>query len=370
MAAVVERKVTLQRGHMHYVPNLYVMLVSHPGAGKSSSIERGTELIEDFREQFNPNLRIIPTQATEPAMVDMMKHKDMIQISPTLMVPQSAGYFYASEASQSALLNTHGDFIATLTGFYDCPKWFRNVTLSRGQFTIENVCMNMLAGCTFNYLATLVNEESVGGGFASRNIYVVSAERKKGDGKWEKTDKVDTRMRLKLMEDLDCINRIVGPMKPTEEWYAKFEKWEPDYQQYMIDLKSNRLESIMTRKGTAFIKLNILLALSESNSRVIEARHFDKASELIEDVYKDYPLIIAESVMGDKNNQLGMNQVLGQALKKNNGVMSIKALRSVAMANGNSVSMIKETIDFMASAGWIEFEGSNVKLLIDPDRHL
>jgi len=372
LAASLERKITLKQGRIHHTPNIYVMLVSHPAVGKSTAIEAGTDLFEAVRAE-NPNLKIIPNQATEPALIDLMKIKEIIQVSPTKFYPHSSAYFYASEASASALQNTCGDFVAAMTAFYDCPKNFRK-KLKGEQHTveIENACMNLLAGATFNYLKTLVNEQSVLGGFASRLIYVVSPERKVRATKWGATRDFDSDMAQKLVQDLGEINRLVGPMTPTPGFIARFESWQPQFDQYLIELKSERLEAIMSRKGTNLLKLSMIFSVSESDSLIVTEKHFDRALEVIEDCYKDNPSIVASAAMSDKNSQSGLNQTIGQTLKKNGGELPMATLKLIVMGNGNQITGIKDTLDYMISARYIQVDPSSsmVKLLVDPDRYL
>lgn len=371
VAAAVERKVTLKQGRIHHVPNIYVMLVSHPAVGKSTAIEAGTDLFEAVRADHNPNLKIIPNQATEPALIDLMKIREMMQISPAIFYPHSSAYFYASEASASALQNTCGDFVAAMTAFYDCPKWFRKKLKGEKDSTeIENSCMNLLSGATFNYLKTLVNEQSVLGGFASRLIYVVAPERKVRVNKWGSSREFDSVMGRKLVEDLADINKLVGPMRPTPEFIACYEEWQPQFDRYLIDLNSERLEAIMSRKGTNLLKVSMILSISEGNSLVVTDKHFERALEIIEDAYKDNPSIIAAAAMAEKNSQSGVNQIIGQTVKKAGGVMPMADLKRVALSAGYEVDSISKTIEYMLGSSYLERDGSNIKLLVDPDRHL
>lgn len=371
LAAAVERKVSLKQGKIYHVPNLYVMLVSHPAVGKSTAMEAGTDLIERLRVDHNPNFRIIPNQTNEPAFIDLMKIVERYQVTPTAVLPQSAGYFYASEASSSALQNTCGDFVATLTAFYDCPKWFRK-KLKGEQHTveIENGCMNLLAGATFDYLKNLVNETSVLGGFASRLLYIVSPERKVRDGKWETSTELDVTTSRRLVEDLSVINQLVGPMRPTPGFIKRFEVWQPEFDKYLISLNSPRLEAIMSRKGTHLIKMSMIHSIAESNSLIVTEEHFDRALADVENATKDNPSIIASAAMADKMSQSGVNQVIGQTLKKSGGELPLSVLKSLVMGNGNNLEMVTKTLDYMQGANWIVVESGRVKLLVDPDRYL
>lgn len=374
LAAAVERKVSLKQGRIHHIPNIYTMLVSHPAVGKTTAMDAGVDLLEKVKADHNYNFRIIPNQTNEPAFIDMMKIVDRIPLpnNPNIMLPQSAGFFYASEASASALQNTCGDFVATLTAFYDCPRWFRKKLKSeQNQVEIENGCMNLLAGSTFNYLKTLVNEQSVLGGFASRLIYIVHEERSVREAKWGSSQDLDSDMARRLVEDLAHINKLIGPMKPTPEFIAKWEKWQPEFDQYLIDLNSERLEAIMSRKGTNLIKVAMLVSISEGDSLVVTGEHFDRALEMIEDVYKDNPKIIAFAAMADLESQKGVSQLIMRFLEKNGGVAPKGAIMSAVMTNGNEITNLEGVFQAMQLSGWIHYTADNkFKLGTRSEKHL
>ena len=206
MAAAIERKITLRQGDIYHIPNLYVMLVSHPGIGKSTAINKGVDLLETIRRKHNPNFRFIPMKTTEPGILDMMKNVNRVPIPGTnKIITHSSGFFYADEAADSALnnKNTPGDVIAIMTKMYDCPKMYRKKTQSMPQaIEIENACMNLLSGSTFDFLKTLVNGQSVMGGFASRLLYVVEKEREVKETSWHGMYKKSDGFNEKLLEDL------------------------------------------------------------------------------------------------------------------------------------------------------------------------
>lgn len=380
IAAALERKVWMEQdlGYasiMHY-PNIYALLVSHPGVGKSTAMDRGVDLLEQLKEYINPDFKIVPNQATEPALIDLMKLRGEIRIGSTIFF-HSSGFFYASEASASALQNLYGDFNATLTAFYDCPKWFRKKTKGeREMVELPNVCFNLLAGCTFDYLKKLVNEESVMGGLASRFIYVISKERKVRQSRWHQGKIVpklgETTMRERLIEDLDKINKLVGRVTPTPEFIARWEKEQPEFDQFLIDLDSPRMESLYARRFTNLMKVCILLCVSEGDSLVLTEDHWVRAKRLIEDVTKDNAFVVSSAMMADKTSQSGTNQTLGQLVKKAGGTIETAQLKQLAFMNGNPVALINETLEYMVNAGLLAYvDGAErIKLLVDPDSYL
>jgi len=371
IAAALERKISLKQGKISHTPNIYTMLVSHPAVGKSTAMEAGTDLIEAMRKDYNSDFRIIPNQATEPALIDMMKEVSYFPLSPTLNFPHSSGFFYASEASASALQNTCGDFIAAMTHFYDCPKFFRKKLKGEQHVVeIENACMNLLAGATFDYLKNLVNEQSVMGGFASRLIYVVSKERKVREIKWGASIEYDMEKKQKLIEDLAMINKLAGPVRATTGFTKRYEEWQPEFDRYLIGLKSSRMESIMSRKGTNMIKLAMILSVSERSDLIVDETHFDRARELIDDVTKDNAFIISSAIIADKTSQGGLNQLIAQTLAKAGGTLSIQGLKKAIVSNGNDLARLEVTMNTLVSAGQIVYDGLNVRLLVDPNINL
>lgn len=373
LAAALERKVTLRQGRIFHFPNIYVMLVSHPAVGKSTAIDAGTDLLEQLRAEYNPNFRIIPNQATEPALIDLMKIIDYYQVSPSVALPQSAGFFYASEASASALQNTCGDFVATMTAFYDCPRWFRKkLKGDRDPTEIENSCMNLLAGTTFNYLKTLVNEQSVLGGFASRLIYVVSPERKVRKTAWGSSQALDSETARKLVEDLSEINKLVGLMTPSPGFISCWETFQPQFDQYLIDLGNERLEAIMSRKGTNLLKLSMIFSVSEGNSLVVTEKHFERALAVIEAAYKDNASIIIAAQMADKNSQAGITQAVLQALVRAGGRLPSSEVKASALSGGYDADRIQRTIEMLLGAKAIVSDPSSgfVSLAGDANRYL
>lgn len=373
IAGAVQRKVSLKQDLIHYFPNIYVMLVSHPKQGKSTAIDRGADLLETMKKEINPNFRIIPTRVTDAAFIEEMKIVERIPLpqNQNVTIPQSAGYFYAGEASASALQNLYGDFVATLTAMYDCPKFYRSKTKGNPILVeIENACMNVLAGTTFSYLRELVNDRTIEGGFASRLIYVVAPERKIRDGVWEtKKAGPSAEFRDKLLQDLHHINGLIGPVRVSDGWRRRYEEWQPVFDRYIIDLNSAALESLLTRKDMNLIKVSMLLSISESDSLVLEERHFDEALELIDDTYKDARMVLATSAMADRNSQRGLTQFIAQTLKREKK-LTRAVLKSKITTYGCDVDRVDKTLDALLQSEWIGFDGEYYHILIDPDNYL
>lgn len=370
LAGALERKVWLRSSKAVFIPNIYILLVTYAGIGKSTAITRGVDFLERLKEEVDPEFKIIDEQTTEANLVKLMEVRQEFALSETKRVFHSTGFFHASEASASALQNTHGTFTSTITGFYDCPKVFRKSTLTNGQIELRNVCFNMLAGATFDYLKTLVNESSVMGGFASRNIYVVNKERLIRTPKWNEFAEADPIVE-ELFEDLKTIHALSGQFRPTKAFIDAWEAFQPESDRQLAALQSPRLESLAARKSLNTTKVAMLLSVAESNDLVLDLHHWEQAMALMDDVAKDYPYILSQGAIAAKDTQSSITQVIGQTLKSKGSGLTRSNLKAAALRNGNDADRIARTIDMMIGANWISVDSDDcVHLIVDPDTYL
>lgn len=303
LAGALERRVWLPWSDtFSYYPNIYVLLVSKPGVGKSVALKKGVDILQDVNRRTS-TLNIMPSQVTEAKFIELMGHGRSFTYAfgtKELIIFQNAGYYFASEASNS-LRNIFGEFIACLTDFYDCPDYWERATKKDGKrITLKNVCMNMLAGSTFDYLGKLVNDENIQGGFASRLLYIQCRDKLIREQPFQMglTDahiKDRQAMRESLVQDLAQVNSMVGPMRAEPEFAAAWEEWYPKAEEKRQSYESEKLQSILARTNTNVLKVSMLLSASESGDRVLRLRHWEKAVALVEGVNQYIPSIFLEA---------------------------------------------------------------------------
>lgn len=303
IAGALERKVWLPWTEtFNFYPNIYVILVARPGVGKSVAVGRATDVIRGMNRKTG-TINIMPSQVTEAKFIELMGHgRSFTQKvgEKEIVTFQNAGYYYASEASNS-LRDIFGSFIACLTDFYDCPPhWERGTKKDGKKISLQNVCVNLLAGSTFDYLGKLINDENVQGGFASRIIYVVNSENvvrhQEFQGGLSNADRVVRGKYQEALEaDLAEINSIVGPVEATPEFKAAWEQWFPTSEAKRFKFNSEKIQSLLARTNTNAIKLSIILSAAESNDRILHLRHWEKAVELLEAVNAKVPTIFSEA---------------------------------------------------------------------------
>lgn len=365
IAGALERKVWIAPTLEPLYPNMYILLVSYPQVGKSTALLRGMKFLEGLKNTHNHEFKIIPEQITEAALIDSMKVLNAFQLGPTV-VQYSSGFWYASEASSSAMKNEHGDFNATLTRFYDCPDVFRKKIKGEPHPTeIPYISFNVLAGTTFDFLKTIINEQSVLGGLASRFIYVVSKEQKVRKPKWGTVQQKNDQMRKALLDDLIKIHSLKGKFSATPEFVKLWEEIHPEFDRHMFEL-SPKLRSLASRKLTNITKMCMILSAAEGDSMVLTEEHWHRAVKMIDAVTKDNAFILSSAAMANADAQSGINQIIMQTLKGSGGSMPGAKLRLAVSNRGVDAMRVEPSLKSLQESGQIRL-GARVELLVDPD---
>jgi hypothetical protein len=305
IAGALERRVWLPWNDTYsFYPNIYVLLISKPGAGKSVSLNKAVELLTEMNAK-KPVLNIMPSQVTEAKFIELMgqgrsfTYRDAVSGKESVIF-QNAGYYFASEASNS-LRDIFGSFLACLTDFYDCPPTWARATKKDGKpIRLKNVCMNMIAGSTFDYLGKLVNDENVQGGFASRILYIVHKDKIVRNqpfqmGLNDVHRNIRHSYREALLHDLGMIAQLVGPMYADDAFGAAWEQWYPAFEAERQGYQSEKLQSILARTNTNVLKVAMLLCAAETDDMQLKLRHFEKSLQLVMGVNSQIPEIFMES---------------------------------------------------------------------------
>lgn len=379
VAGALERRVWLPWGDTYsFYPNVYIMLVSMPGDGKSVAIKGAIDLLLEVNKRTS-QLNIMPNQVTEAKFIELMGHgRSFIEVKGgrELVHRQNAGYYWASEASNS-LKNVFGDFIACLTDFYDCPVTWERATKKDGKkIVLNNVCMNLLAGSTVDYLGKLVSDENIMGGFASRLIYVVSENKVVEaqpfqNGQTAERDPARVLYHQALVEDLCNIAKLTGPMTADKEFGDAWEAWYPIYEKKRRSLASEKAQSILARANPNTLKVAMLLCAAEGDGLVMGIRHWERAKKLVESVQGETTGVFRKARAGaSTRGPTSLTNMLIHSIKSKPGI-TIQQLVAQAVLQGYPHASVDKTINALSVSKVIGTgsTGSAV-LLTDADDYL
>jgi hypothetical protein len=303
IAAALRKKVKLPYGRINYYPNLYLLFVAEPGiARKTQAISFGVKLVTEI-----PDIVLSADQITKQALLQDLEAAAMDEPMPDGENFRHSSISIISKEFESFIgqKNNNTEMIVFLTDMFDCnemPTKYR--TKNSGSNVIPSVFVNLLAATTPQSLASCLPATAVGGGLASRILFIWASDKKCKSPKPSMTQ-AELILQEKLLKDLYQISRIAGDYIMDRdadnnwcEWYMKFD--EKDKKRICLD---SAFSGWYSRKPMYILKMAINRAASESNDLIIEWSHIQKAIADIESV---------EHEMGLVFRAIGKSEVTGE----------------------------------------------------------
>ena len=286
LSAALRRHVKVPRemlGGWEISPNLYVIFVAPPGrARKSTTIGFvADELLSKLQR-----ITRAPTIITQAAFVKQLADSD------------DASIYIASHEFSSIIMKSKIEMFEILTDLYDGKKHIEASTISRPVDFAEKPCVNLIAATTPRWITENMPESVIGGGFASRVIFIFEQRVRRRQLYYQGLDyKFFDTLQANLQEDLQHIaDNIYGDFELTndedddgkgfmEQWYNKNAE---------IDDADYRLSGYLERRPAHIHKVAMLLAIAESDTLILNESHFKKAIHLLTIVEKKLPMVFQQ----------------------------------------------------------------------------
>ena len=282
LAGAMQRKIYFVRGHETIYPNQYIVLVGPSGRSrKGQPVVIARSIIEGL------NIPLIGEDNSQEAVILDMKNSitSFKDESSGKIVLQCAVSCFAEELAVF-LGYQNATFLAYLTNWYDSrDRWTRR-TKHQGTDEILGVCFNLFAATAPDWLPHILTREALGGGFTSRIMFVVEADKKMTISNPNKFP-VDMKLKDDLIYDLEVINTISGAMEFDPQAQSLYSKW---YEAEDEKIKEGRpvlidpvFSGYMSRRATHIIKLCMALSMSSGDSLVITKDIFNRAKAVLEE---------------------------------------------------------------------------------------
>lgn len=254
-------------------PNLYTILLGESAALRKSSTIHTVEHI--FRKAY-PNLRYGPTGLSASYLVKVLSDEE---------IADPGTVFFRSSELITFLGDPRKDdqLIKQLTDLWDCPSERTLGTRSRGEETVQNVCVNLLGGSTIEWMRDALPESSLGGGFWSRLILVNRPRR---------LNPVACPADLHTPETTELTHAIVHDLQTLSGLRGRF-SWTPDaredwilwYDEYSQPDDSEPPPPFMRgyfgRRGDMLRKLAMLLSCCRAGDLTITREDFHRANRIL-----------------------------------------------------------------------------------------
>ena len=272
IAGALERKVWLNTFGGLY-PNMYIILVAHPGVGKSIVTRRVEALWESLSSHH-----LASSSLTKASLVDDLRDAERIIIRPQETPPQVKFFSLKILSNELGILlpSYDNDFMNVLTGIYDGETYSERRRSNGGtQFKLENPQLNILAGTTPSYLNAFLPEGAWDQGFTSRILMVYSGERILKP--LFEVSSLNKKLWSNLKKDLAEIGRLYGEVEFTPEAVQAISDWHMNGGQPAPD--HPKLRHYLTRRTAHLLKLCMVACVSMSNELVVTIEVYLQALE-------------------------------------------------------------------------------------------
>ena len=325
IAAMLERRVYTFIRREPLFPNLYVLFVSPPGGGKSSTIGRSIELIREVTKPYGDEkqkLKFAPDDVTKASLIDAL-HQSTRFGSDDLGSEYSALYLAADEFG-TAMSFLASDLLSFISAMYDGRPTYQEQRRGRGAkpLVIPYPIMNIISGVQPGFLAQNVPELAWSQGFLARFLLIYAVGQKKTTVFSDAT--MSMQMRDKLIRDLATIFTLRGELIWGEGAKALIDQFAfgpaPDHP---------RLQHYNVRRHMFLAKVALVSAVSRGNSMVIGVEDVERATHWLYEAEATMPLVFKN--MAGASDELVLQEALFEMrarYKKTGLPIGLQELRS------------------------------------------
>lgn len=352
LASVLKRRVFVPKrllGSWSASPNLYILFIAPAGKARKSTTANYTEELVDLI----PNITKSPELITKESLLSqLVKSTDA---SMCIVAPEFGEF----------IVKSGPEMFGFLTNMYDGKKNISASTLSRGSEFAERPCVNLLGATTPEWVAENMPESVIGGGFASRVIFIFEEKVRRRKLWYDDLDQEAlVHLHQDLLADLHHISENIAgefALDPEAkeflaEWYARTAD-EGDASTY-------KLHGYFERRPAHVLKIAMLLHIAYSDELVLQKKDFEDAIVLLKQLEKKLPMVFQG--IGRNPYTVDIYRILDYVTE--HGRVKMEAVRRHFM-HAATPSMITELVNGLAGAGYIiqEIEGMDAYLRISPN---
>lgn len=300
----MKRHVWADRASFKCYPNMYVVLVGHPGIGKGTAINPAISMLKDAG-----TVNIISDRVTiEYILEKLAKGFPAQQILPgggvaftndatcLISAPELQVFAAASQAT-----------LSILTDLWDNKEhpWDYG-TKTQGKYLINKPTINLLGGTTPEWLISAIPQSAVSGGF-TRRVNFVYAKTRAQKIAWPQVHN-HTNVWQNLIDDLRHMSTLQGEVKFDDEASRVFEKFYLSKDCETSEWDDEATASYKTTKAIHAIKLAIVLTIARRDSLVITKSDIEEAITAVTEVESTISLVFR--AVGESDLAVACDRVL------------------------------------------------------------
>lgn len=312
IASALERRCFMRRGFYTLFPNLYVAIVGPTGISKSTAGNIGTNFLEGIKDRT-----IIRGKATSWWMYRWFGAKSASGDPCTCTIWASEMKNFLDDLGKT-------EMITMLTDMYECPDKRDFYTIKGGMFTLKDMCINVLAASTPEWLTTGTSVDEIAGGFTGRFVYVYADSGERNSPFPEDLYPQVAHLEQPLKDDLIEMGKMTGGFTLTPEAKAIYTTWYNNLKQEFMLKGDERLLGYFGRKGELVLKICMIISAAASDSMLINESILNAAWALLRKIEDQMTLAFA-GIVSDPALRW-QDKVLGQLARARGGFLTTAQL--------------------------------------------
>lgn len=352
VAGALRRRVWIDQAYFQWIPNFYVIIVSPPGiVAKSTTAATGMRLLRAVPGvKFGPD--VVTWQALAQAFSNALEFVQMPDgkqhgMSSLMIESSELGNFLNPQDREMV------DFLITL---WDGKKGaIEKLTKTQGKDIIENPCINIIACTTPAWIEGNIPEYMIGGGLASRVIWLYT-DTKRQYVAYPRlhVPKDFALIQQKLVADLTAISKLKGEYVLHPETITWGEAWyKTHYENRPKHLDNERFGGYIARKQTHIHKLAMVLAAAQRDDLIILAGDLTAANAIITSLEHDMPKVFER--IGTSIQAKGAVLLLNKVRLHGNGGVGRQELYE-SLFRELSYNDFQQALEAAYEAGYINME--------------
>jgi hypothetical protein len=317
-------------------PNLFVIVIAHPGNGKSLMSDTIMDIVHLYMEKYGDlpgmDLNYSANTSNPAAFVELMSKapfpKPITVDSKEETVTQCL--LPASELAVLIENSKFGSMLTDLLEYYDCRKEFRKHTRTKGMEIIHRPVPSLIGSTTPQFWNQFMPSSLARDGFSSRCLLYHFNEFiwRDGDIRWGSYSDL-----LLCVEEGFRLRNLVGEFTFTPEaftWLTSDFNEANNQLMFQHFGKSDLWQGYTNRRMDQLKKIGMCLSASEGNSLKIELHHLKGALAHLEIIEKGLPgLINRKDIRFDTRLSTLLDEVIGEVPMSLNEIVGALLAKNV-----------------------------------------
>lgn len=297
--ACLERRVWLyDYGINPLFPNLYVILVGCPAAGKSITIKAQSAILQYHRDKNAPPVQLPGSRTEQPLLfrpgpTSSTYEGLLVELTRCLKIGafedpatkvkrnyiQHAMCYQLSELS-SLFKENRNNITKFLLEAYDCGNYDYKPKHGPPDM-LRNMCMSFIAGTTPDFLLESASQHIFGDGFSSRTLFIFAGESKVRFHQSTLSEAQKEALQ-KLRAHAYTLSQLYGQISYDEDTYNYLEEWNEKVRVPQLRKASKKMSHYFGRKGVHALKIAMAMHFSEQTSLTLSLDEIKRAIEYLD----------------------------------------------------------------------------------------